>query len=444
MAKKSSTFICNNCGAQSSAWAGKCSNCGEWNSLEEVVAQDSSHLSRNIKTSTIDDVSSVTEPRVQINLGDLDDVLGGGLVPGSVILLAGEPGIGKSTLLTQIANNLSNGKTKVCYISGEESTHQIGLRAKRLNANSSYMSLASSNSVEEIISVFNKKQFDVVIVDSIQTIATSKLTSSSGSVTQITYCSNVLIQAAKQSNVCLIIVGHVTKDGTIAGPKILEHMVDCVLQLEGDRYGGFKVLRGQKNRYGSTHEIAIFEMQDIGLVPVGNPSSALLEERQVIDGSIVLATMEGSRPILVEVQALVNKSVFGYPKRTASGIDINRLNVLVAMLERRTKLQLYDKDIYINIIGGMKIQEPAADLAVCMAIASATKGYVLKKNSVVFGEVGLSGEVRHVPFVEKRIDEAMKLGFDGAIGPKNIRSRTIKNLYAVKTIKEALNLYLVK
>ena len=444
MAKKGNAFICNNCGAQSSAWAGKCSNCGEWNSLEEVVSIQASASHKPITTKSIDSINNQKETRIQVLLGDLDNVLGGGLVPGSVILLAGEPGIGKSTILTQIAKNLSQANTKTCYVSGEESVHQIGLRAKRLHANSSHLFLANSNSVEEIVGVFDKKQFDVVIVDSIQTIATSKLTSSSGSVAQITYCSNVLIQAAKKSNICLIIVGHVTKDGSIAGPKILEHMVDCVLQLEGDRYGGFKLLRGQKNRYGSTNEIAIFEMQDAGLAPIDNPSSVLLEERQIIDGSIVLATMEGSRPILVEVQALVNKSVFGYPKRTASGIDINRLNVLVAMLERRTKLQLYDKDIYINIIGGMKIQEPAADLAVCMAIASATKGYVLKKNSVVFGEVGLSGEIRHVPYAEKRIDEAMKLGFDGAIGPKNVRGKVLNNIYSVKTIKEALNLYLSK
>jgi DNA repair protein RadA/Sms len=263
-------------------------------------------------------------------------------------------------------------------------------------------------------------------------------------VSQITNSSHLLITAAKQSNTALIIVGHVTKEGSIAGPKVLEHLVDVVLQLEGDGYGGLKVLRGVKNRYGSTNEVAIFEMQDVGLVPVKNPSAALLAERQVSDGSVVLATMEGSRPILVEVQALVNKTSYGYPKRTASGIDLNRVNLLIAMLERRTKLQLHEQDIFIKIVGGIRITEPAADLAICMAIGSAAKGLQLKQNAVVFGEVGLSGEVRHVPFIEKRVAEAKKLGFEAAIGPIIRSGKAPAFLSSVSSVRDALNQFLEK
>jgi DNA repair protein RadA/Sms len=321
--------------------------------------------------------------------------------------------------------------------------HQVGLRAKRLGAHQPNLQIASSTRVEDIEASISAGQFDLVVVDSIQTIGTNRLTSSPGSVSQITSCTTLLMQAAKQSNTALLLVGHVTKEGSIAGPKLLEHIVDVVLQLEGDRYGGFKVLRGMKNRFGSTNEVAILEMNDKGLQVVENPSKALLAERQITDGSVVLATMEGSRPVLVEVQALVNKTSYGYPKRTASGIDLNRLNLLVAMLERRTKLNLSDKDIYINVVGGIRITEPAADLAICMAIGSAAKGLQLKQNAAVFGEVGLSGEVRRVPYIEKRIAEAKKMGLEVAIGPK-ARDATTKDkmLYSVKDIKTALNTFL--
>ncbi len=282
-----------------------------------------------------------------------------------------------------------------------------------------------------------------MIVDSIQTVSVAALSPAAGTVSQITGSTQLLAAAAKRSNTALILVGHVTKEGSIAGPKVLEHAVDVVLQLEGDRYGGFKLLRGEKNRYGSTNETGIFEMVDNGLKPVNNPSAALLAERQITDGSVVLATMEGTRPLLVEVQALVNRTSYGYPKRAASGIDINRVNLLVAMLERRTKLSLADQDIYINIVGGIRITEPAADLAVCMAIASAAKGMQLKKNAVVFGEVGLSGEVRHVPFVEKRVTEANKLGFDGAIGPV-VKQGKPAQLFGVRDVRTALNQFLEK
>lgn len=447
MAKVKTRYICNNCGAESSVWAGKCFNCGEWNTLEEAVVASSSPGNSGGSGTRLQPTSSQQavksdEKRLKSGLDDVDVVLGGGVVAGSVILLAGEPGIGKSTLLLQLADAVAASHS-VLYVSGEESVHQVGLRAKRLGAASKGLQIASSTRVEDIEASINSGAFNLVVVDSIQTIGTDRLTSSPGSVSQITSCTTMLMQAAKQSNTALLLVGHVTKEGSIAGPKLLEHIVDVVLQLEGDRYGGFKVLRGMKNRFGSTNEVAILEMNDKGMQVVDNPSKALLAERQITDGSVVLATMEGSRPILVEVQALVNKTSYGYPKRTASGIDLNRLNLLVAMLERRTKLNLSDKDIYINIVGGIKVTEPAADLAICLAIGSASKGLQLKQNAAVFGEVGLSGEVRHVPYVEKRIAEAKKMGLEVAIGPKpRDSSSKDKLLYPVKDVRTALNTFL--
>jgi DNA repair protein RadA/Sms len=369
--------------------------------------------------------------------------LGGGLVAGSVNLIAGQPGIGKSTLLLQLAYAVA-AKSPVLYVSGEESAHQIGLRAERLGTLRSEMQLATSNSADDIAATITGGQFKLVIVDSIQTVSCAAISSAAGTVSQITNATQLLTLAAKQSNTAVIIVGHVTKEGSIAGPKVLEHAVDVVLQLEGDRYGGFKLLRAIKNRFGSTNEAGIFEMVEQGLQPVKNPSEALLAERQISDGSIVLATLEGTRPLLVEVQALVNRTSYGYPKRAASGFDLNRLNLLVAMLERRTKLNLSEQDIYINIVGGIQIREPAADLAICLAIGSAAKGLQLKKNAVVFGEVGLSGEIRHVPYADKRLAEAKKLGFDGAIGPQQKAAKKLVGLYSVSNVRSALNQFLEK
>ena len=304
--------------------------------------------------------------------------------------------------------------------------------------------MASSTVADDIAITMEEANFDVVIIDSIQTISCNDISSAAGSISQITNSTNLISSVAKQTNTALILVGHVTKEGSIAGPKVLEHVVDVVLYLEGDRYGGFKILRAVKNRFGSTNETAIFEMSEKGLITVDNPSAALLAERQVTDGSIVLATLEGTRPLLVEVQALVNRTSYGYPKRAASGLDLNRLNLLVAMLERRTKLNLADQDIYINIVGGIRINEPAADLAICMAIASAAKGMQLKANAVVFGEVGLSGEVRHVPLVEKRLLEAKKLGFDTVIGPIQKEAKVAKTYVGVRDVRTALNTFLEK
>ena len=447
MKKSVVRYVCSNCGAEANSWSGKCYSCGEWNTLQEelqVAADQVIKGGKTLKTATVTAVARKDQhQRLSTGISDVDVVLGGGLVAGSVNLIAGEPGIGKSTILLQIAHGIGL-KQPVLYVSGEESAHQLGLRAERLKATAKSLQVATSNSADDIAATIAGGAYKLVIVDSIQTMSCTAISSAPGSVSQITNSTHLLTAAAKQSNTALIIVGHVTKEGSIAGPKVLEHLVDVVLQLEGDRYGGFKVLRGIKNRYGSTNEVAIFEMEDKGLTPVKNPSAALLAERQVSDGSIVLATMEGSRPILVEVQALVNKTSYGYPKRTASGIDLNRVNLLVAMLERRTKLSLSDQDIFINIVGGLRLSEPAADLAICLAIGSAARGLQLKQNAVVFGEVGLSGEVRHVPYVEKRIEEAKKLGFDTVIGPIQRGGKKLPLLHGVSDVRSALNQFLEK
>lgn len=455
MARTTTKFVCNNCGAQYSSWQGRCAQCGEWNTIAEevqlTVSTTGTGLAKKagagkvLQPQAVAKSAAAKETRMVTGIADVDAVLGGGIVAGSVNLIAGQPGIGKSTLLLQLASLVAQ-KHKVLYVSGEESEHQVGMRAQRLGvAGSQKLELATTNIAEDVAETVMSGAYDFVVVDSIQTMTVQAVTSAPGSVSQITNSTAVLVAAAKASNTAMFVVGHVTKEGSIAGPKVLEHIVDVVLQLEGDAYGGFKVLRATKNRFGPTSEAAILEMDEQGLHPVDNPSQALLAERQISDGSVVLATLEGTRPLLVEVQALVNKTSYGYPKRAASGIDLNRVNLLVAMLERRTKLNLADQDIYINIVGGIRLQDPAADLAICLAIGSAVKGLQLKQNAVVFGEVGLSGEVRHVPFIEKRVAEAKKLGFDVAIGPKQRGTKKADGLlHPVPDVRTALNEFLEK
>jgi DNA repair protein RadA/Sms len=447
MVKLKQQFVCQQCGAVSHKWAGRCENCGSWNSLIEQAAPSGSHAvakstGKKLAAMPISEVSTETvSNRTNTGIQELDMVLGGGLMPGGVVLIAGEPGIGKSTLIMQVAGTIG-AQLPTLYVSGEESINQVRLRADRLAAISPKLDLSSSNSADDIASTIKSGDYKLVIVDSMQTIAMAELTSAPGTVSQITNSANLIIQAAKATHTTVILVGHVTKEGSIAGPKILEHAVDVVLSLEGDRYEGFKIIRAAKNRYGSTSEVALLEMTDKGLKGVKNPSAALLEERQNTDGSIVLATLEGNRPLLVEIQALVNKSHFGYPKRTASGFDINRLNVLIAVLERRTKLQLSDSDIYINVVGGLKLQDPAADLAIVMAIASAAAGRKLDTDVVVFGEVGLSGEIRSVTSTERRISEAKKLGFKYAIAPATRPKNNF--IQPISNLRDALNTYLKK
>ena len=379
--------------------------------------------------------------RLPTGITDLDAVLGGGILPAGVMLLAGQPGIGKSTLLMQVAAHVAE-QSSVLYVSGEESASQVKLRATRLGANSGDdLQFVASTSADDIAATIRSGQYKLVIIDSIQTLSLEEIASAPGTVSQITNSSNVIIRAAKASGAAVILVGHVTKEVSIAGPKVLEHLVDVVLQFEGDRYGGFKVVRAVKNRYGSTSEAAIFEMNDKGLQVVENPSAALLAERQNADGSVVLATLEGNRPILVEIQALVNSTNFGYPKRTASGFDLNRLNLLIAVLEKRTKLNLSDKDIYVNVVGGLKLADRAADLAVAMAIASAAAGRKLDDGLVVFGEVGLGGEIRSAQGADKRLNEAKKLGFTQAIAPATSGKKN-SFVKGVKDLRQALIGYL--
>jgi len=448
MVKSKTQFTCQSCGAVYPKWVGKCENCGEWNSLvEQMVAGGKSAVAKSATSGRVltpQTMRSIaleeTIARMSTGQPDLDDVLGGGILPGGVVLLAGQPGIGKSTLLLQVAAAIGK-KEAVLYASGEESANQVKLRAERLGADQQeQLQFVASTSADDIAATIRSGAYKLVIIDSIQTLSLDEITSAPGTVSQITNSSNVIIRAAKEANAAVVLVGHVTKEGSIAGPKVLEHLVDVVLQFEGDRYGGFKVVRAVKNRYGSTSEAAIFEMDEQGLRPVENPSAALLAERQNADGSVVLATLEGTRPLLVEIQALVNPTSFGYPKRTASGFDLNRLNLLIAVLERRTKLNLSDKDIYINVVGGLKLNDQAADLAVCMAIASAAAGKRLDDDVVVFGEVGLGGEIRSVLSSDRREAEAKKLGFTKAIAPTAGKKNSFIN--GVKDLRQALITYL--
>ena len=435
MAKSHIQFVCQQCGAIYKNWTGRCTACGAWSSLiqqfDESSRDEKSAVSRGQASGRSLEYVSIKKleasddrERLKTGFPDLDTVLGGGILLGSVSVLAGQPGIGKSTLLMQICAEVDNTHS-VLYVSGEESAGQIKLRAIRLGAESENLKFASSTSANDIAKTIEGGEFDLVIVDSIQTLTLAEIASAPGGVSQVTNCGNLIIRAAKISGTAVIIVGHVTKEGTMAGPKVLEHLVDVVLTFEGDRYGGFKIVRAVKNRFGSTSEAAIFEMNHSGLSEVENPSAALLSERQNTDGSIILATLEGTRPILVEIQALVTPTNFGYPKRTASGFDINRLNLLIAVVERRTKLKLNDKDVFINVVGGIKLQDSAADLAICLAIASAVAGRKLSEDFVVFGEVGLGGEIRSAFRPDQRISEAKKLGFAHAIAPATVKDEFV-------------------
>lgn len=450
MAKSKTKFVCQQCGASYSKWSGKCDNCGNWNTLVEQAVESASTaksaLARGqISGQKLDYVSIKTiipsdaKARLTTSFQELDIVLGGGFLLGSVSLLAGQPGIGKSTILMQICAEIAKTR-RVLYVSGEESASQVKLRAERLGANANQLHFFSSTSGNDIAKTIESDEFDLVIIDSIQTLALAEISSAPGTVSQVTNCGNLIIRAAKATDTAVIIVGHVTKEGTLAGPKVLEHLVDVVLNFEGDRYGGFKTIRAVKNRFGSTNEVAIFEMVESGLQEVQNPSAALLSERQNTDGSIILATLEGNRPILVEIQALVSTSSFGYPKRTASGFDLNRLNLLIAVLQRRTKLKLDDKDIFVNVVGGLKLQDSAADLAVCLAIASAVAGRKLGEEYVVFGEVGLGGEIRSAFRPDQRIAEAKKLGFKHAIAPATTKDSS-KFVIPVRDLRQTLIKY---
>jgi len=438
-------YECKECGLKTVKWEGRCSQCESWNSFTEMQRSTTFNISsgQTLVADKLTYKSKQYNKRIATGIVGFDIILGGGLVQGGVALIAGEPGIGKSTLLMQLASNIAD-KSSVLYISGEESISQVTSRAKRLKVSaSSDLSLIDSTSVEDVTSTIQDAKFAVVIIDSIQTMISESSTSSAGSVSQVSLAGQLLIRAAKKTNTTLILVGHVTKEGSIAGPKVLEHLVDVVVSIDGDRYSSLRMVRSRKNRYGPTDDLLLMDMTETGLIEVASPSEELLKERQISDGSVVLAALEGRQPLLVEVQALVSPTSFGYPKRTAVGFDINRLNLLIAMLGRRTKLSLSSHDIYLNIVGGFKLSDPGADLAVCMAIATASKGMQLKNDAVVFGEVGLSGEIRHVAGADNRIKEALSLGFKRVLGPGSTRTKS-KEFSGYRNVKDALNQNLSK
>ena len=451
MAKTSkSVFFCNECGNESSKWLGQCPACKAWNSFVEEkvstakagsVANKVASL-HNIKPLTLNEVTKENEERTLTGIGELDRVLGGGVVSGALMLLGGDPGIGKSTLLLQVCKCLSDKGKNVLYISGEESASQIKLRAQRIgnfNDNLKLLCLTDLNAIADC--VINTKP-DVVIIDSIQTMASQDITSAPGSVSQVREATSVFLRLAKDNNIAIFIVGHVTKDGSVAGPRVLEHMVDTVLYFEGDRHASYRILRGVKNRFGSTDELGVFEMGEKGLREVSNPSEYMLSGRdEEASGTVVACALEGSRPILLEIQALIAHTAFPYPKRQAAGADYNRLSLLMAVLENRNHYSLSDQDAYINVAGGMKIVEPALDLGMVMAIVSSYKRRPLPKDLVVFGEVGLSGEVRSVAMAQLRVKEAKKLGFSKVMLPasnvKGLDSTEGIEIIAVKNLAQA-------
>ena len=450
MAKgKNNVFFCQECGYESSKWVGQCPACKAWNTMvEEIVDKKSSVTHRQItevQVAKLNDVQSSSEKRMDTHIEELNRVLGGGIVPGSLVLVGGDPGIGKSTLLLQTCKSLSDQKIAVLYISGEESLQQIKMRADRIGIFSDEMTLLCETNLDLIQGVIEERKPQVVVIDSIQTMFHENVNSAPGSVSQVREATSVLMRLAKEQGIAIFVVGHVTKEGTVAGPRVLEHMVDTVLYFEGDRYASYRILRAVKNRFGSTNEIGVFEMCQSGLREVPNPSEYMLDGKpKNASGSIVVCTMEGTRPLLVEIQALVCHSAFGMPRRTAAGVDYNRVNLLMAVLEKNVGVRLADQDAYINIAGGMKVSEPATDLGLVLAIISSFRNRPIAEDMICFGEVGLSGEVRSVNMVEQRIAEAHKLGFKQCILPKvcmkNIQKPDGMLLKGVENVREALEI----
>lgn len=455
MAKaKKSVFFCQNCGHEESKWLGQCPACKEWNTFVEekitVSVSGKSGAAQSGKETDINivplmNVSTDEDERIQTQIQELDRVLGGGIVEGSLVLVGGDPGIGKSTLLLQVCQKLSSINKKVLYISGEESLKQIKLRANRMGEFSGNLFLLCETNLEMIRTAIEKQKPDMVVIDSIQTMYSEEVTSAPGSVSQVRESTNVFMQLAKGMNIAVFIVGHVTKEGTVAGPRVLEHMVDTVLYFEGDRHASYRILRSVKNRFGSTNEIGVFEMRKEGLIEVENPSEFMLSGKpENASGSVVACAMEGTRPMLMEIQALVCRSNFGMPRRTAAGIDYNRVNLLMAVLEKRVGLPLSNYDAYVNIAGGIRMNEPAIDLGVIMAVASSYKNKPVAEDMIVFGEVGLSGEVRAVTMPEQRVAEARKLGFKTCVLPevcvKNIGHAEGIELVGVKSVAQAMDL----
>lgn len=442
MQKVKTVYICQDCGYESSKWSGKCPGCGSWNTMsEETIAEETSskQKSSNLlydfeekEISRLVDINIEEEFRYITGIKELDRVVGGGIVKGSITLIGGDPGIGKSTLLLHICGKLCT-KSKVLYISGEESKSQVKLRANRLNVNSDNLFIASYTDIGQVINSITIEKPDIVMIDSIQTMTLSDLSSSAGSIVQVKECTNILTKIAKSINIPIIIVGHVNKDGAIAGPKVMEHIVDTVLYFEGDKNLSYRILRSVKNRFGSTNEIGIFEMHEDGLHEIENPSVALLSEKpQNVSGSCVACIMEGTRPIFAEVQSLVTKTGFSAPRRTSTGFDLNRTMMLIAVLEKRAGFYFSNMDTFINIVGGLRLDEPGADLAVVISLFSSLTDTVIDSEIIAFGEVGLGGELRSITNVEARIKEAEKLGFKAIILPKQCLNLIKNNNYKIE------------
>ncbi len=454
MAKDRKTvFFCQNCGYESAKWQGQCPGCREWNTFVEEVVSSAAAKKRATAgfagppaaASKLSQIQMRQDSRVKTGYKELDRVLGGGIVKGSLVLVGGDPGIGKSTLLLQVCRNLSAGGRKVLYISGEESLQQIKMRADRIGEFQNDMLLLCETDLDLIRDAIEREKPEAVVIDSIQTVYREEVSSAPGSVSQVREATGAFMQIAKGMGITVFLVGHVTKEGVVAGPRVLEHMVDTVLYFEGDRYASYRILRGVKNRFGSTNEIGVFEMQESGLREVANPSEYMLSGKpEGASGSVVACAMEGTRPILVEVQALVCRTNFGIPRRTAVGTDINRVNLLMAVLEKRLGLSLGDCDAYVNIAGGIRMNEPAMDLAVVLAVLSSKKEFSLGERTVAFGEVGLSGEIRGVSMAKQRVLEAKKLGFTRCILPKvsldGLSDVTGMKLLGIATVRDLLSL----
>jgi DNA repair protein RadA/Sms len=450
MAKAKTVFFCQNCGFESSKWMGQCPGCHEWNSFAEEpkisvkkTTPAGAVRRETPQPSTLSQIKMGEAVRMTTGIGELDRVLGGGIVQGSLVLVGGDPGIGKSTILLQMCRNLSQNQKKVLYISGEESLQQIRMRAERMGTFTDQLMILCETNLEDIRESITQVNPEVVIIDSIQTMYNENVTSAPGSVSQVRESTGILLQIAKGMNISIFIVGHVTKEGVVAGPRVLEHMVDTVLYFEGDRHASYRILRGVKNRFGSTNEIGVFEMRETGLVEVQNPSEYMLEGKpEGASGSIVACTMEGTRPMLLEVQALVCRSNLAFPRRTAAGTDLNRVNLLMAVLEKRAGLGLSACDAYVNIAGGIRMNEPALDLGIVLAIISSMKDQPIDEKTIAFGEVGLSGEVRSVSMAEQRVREAKKLGFDTVILPESCRKQAARvegiTLIGVRSVRDAM------
>ncbi|MBQ7725326.1 MAG: DNA repair protein RadA [Lachnospiraceae bacterium] len=451
--KEKTVFFCQNCGYESAKWVGNCPSCHEWNTMvEETVRPEaktgapSAAIAKRNKNKTprpINEIESGEENRVTSGISEMDRVLGGGVVKGSMVLVGGDPGIGKSTLLLQVCHNMSGSGHELLYVSGEESLRQIKMRADRLGSFSGNLKIMAETDLDDITAVIEDTKPELVVIDSIQTMFNESVSSAPGSVSQIRETTAVLLRLAKSLGITVFIIGHVTKEGAVAGPRVLEHMVDTVLYFEGDMKGAYRILRGVKNRFGSTDEIGVFEMGETGLMEVENPSEFMLSGRpENSAGSLVTCCMEGTRPLLIEIQGLVCETAFGFPRRQANGTDVNRMNLLMAVLEKRVGMHLSSHDAYVNIAGGMKVNEPSLDLSLVLAIASSFRNSPVGDKTVAFGEVGLSGEVRAVSQTQQRVNEASRLGFETVILPysslKNIKKPGNIELKGVKNVAEAL------